>query len=431
MILTTLVRIIAAMATMQQCLAMGTLGAVAAAAGATNTEAASVSTGDFDCAFFVQVRSSRNAQQAASQSEPVFSKGAGEAAYPGDCAKDPLKAMDLGVTMPEEMEVGADAQTASVALTAAEEEVGIEAGQAKDLATIIVLIVVLAVLFVLGGPKHSTDLKKPEKLEETRAVVEQDLQDSRQNLKDLVNFIKNFQDFKDSKDFLGKKANHTELCLCEMPNPIIRLPSVGASYVVPRERVANSSAKLLVFDIPTLPFAGPLCAHLSRPCPWGPWTEIKLTMDVIAASGLPRLLCTRSDTVMPLEEIGGDGVRGFLMDEAAITPCTEDLLADESEEDEAACPWLTIYNAEGIVVAMICRRRNGSIGVQHRDCSAWDMEVDINCRAPSITVSKQGQELSHATSFRDKHLQVDTQAELQSPESVLLLMCTLAVLTFR
>jgi len=229
--------------------------------------------------------------------------------------------------------------------------------------------------------------------------------------------------------------------LLEMPPPMRRLRYIGASYVVPRERVERCTSETLSFDVPTLPCVWPLRAQLSRPEPAAPWARLQLTVDIIAASGLPPLLtCTRTEAMARPEECGGTGGTGSPMNEAAAMPglgawdeARPGEGAEEGEEGEA-CPWLKICNAGGTVVATIRRRRDGNCLVQLQDRTTWDLAAHLEGVAPGITFSKQGQEICQATSLgcgREEHIQVDTQPDVQSPESCVLLVCTIAVLAFR
>lgn len=249
---------------------------------------------------------------------------------------------------------------------------------------------------------------------------------------------------------LAQEAGETS----ELPPPMRRLRYIGASYVVPHARVARCSADFLSFDIPTLPCVWPLRAVLMRPSPQREWAKLQLTVDIIAASGLPPLLtCTRASAMAWPRDCGDCGETGGTGSPSSQGPADAvDEALDSALEDGAAggnaeapedvedgtgggiAPWLKVCNAAGTVVATVARRQDGSCIVQRQDRSVWDIAVHLDADMPWITVSKQGQEIGQATSLgrgREGHLQVDTQPDVQSPESAVLLMCMLAVLAFR
>jgi len=231
------------------------------------------------------------------------------------------------------------------------------------------------------------------------------------------------------------------LQLSELPQPMRRLRYIGASYVIPLARITRCYADFLTFDIPTLPCVWPLRAVLSRPMQKGAWTKLQLTVDIIAASELPPLLtCTRAGKGACPEDCGGTGGTGSPAHESSAGVAEEEIAmhsySEDAGDDGGGCdnmPWLKICNAGGTVVATIMRLQDGSCIVQRQDRSSWDAAVHLDADVPWIAVSKQGQEIGQAASLcrgREEHLQVDTQPDVQSPESALLLMCMLAMLAF-
>jgi len=228
-----------------------------------------------------------------------------------------------------------------------------------------------------------------------------------------------------------------------LPPPMRRLRCIGASYVVPCGHISNCSSAALSFDIPTLPCVWPLRALLSRPSPNSPWASLQLTVDIIAASGLPPLLtCTRVDSQMSDQECGGTGGTGSMSGSGLLGTAGMSLGLHRSSgprahavvEDCLSSPWLKINNAGGAVVATIYRQQDGACMVQRQDRSVWDLLSSLDVDLPWITISKQGHEICQASSLgrgKEENIQVDTQPDVQSRESFVLLMCTLGVLAFQ
>jgi len=237
--------------------------------------------------------------------------------------------------------------------------------------------------------------------------------------------------------------------LLGLPAPVPRLRSVGASYVVPLGCIRSARGTTLSFDIPSLPAAWPLRAVLTRASPLSGWERIDLTVDVIAAAELPPLLsCT---VCAPLGEVhrqcgeatggtGGTAALGGQSDDGTV-PCSQ---------------WLAIRNSGGAILASIMpREKDPARCVLQRQCHdwapPWDVDVRLDEREPLVVVSRLGREIGQATSLgyrtsqppsedsdasdddeeMQQYFQFDTQPETQTPESILLLMCLLATVSFQ
>merc|ERR1719343_1191302 len=205
---------------------------------------------------------------------------------------------------------------------------------------------------------------------------------------------------------------------------------------------------MLSFGIPTVPAVWPLRAVLTRPKPQSAWTKIDLSMDVIAAAELPPLLSCM--VCAPFGEVhhhcsettGGTGGTSALdgQSDEGIVPCSH---------------WLAIRNSGGAILASVMpKEKDPTKCVLQRhshDRVSWDVDMRLDEREPLVVVSQLGQEIGLATSlgyctsrlpsedsdaFEDQeemqqHFQFDTQPETQTPESLLLLMCFLAMVSFQ
>lgn len=250
---------------------------------------------------------------------------------------------------------------------------------------------------------------------------------------------------------LRKQTQGTTSALPDLPAPVPRLRTIGASYVVPFGCIKSATGTTLSFDIPTLPAVWPLRAVLTRATPQSPWSQIDLTVDVIAAAELPPLLsctvCSPSgdDAHQKCSETtGGTGsttAPGSLAD-ADVEPCSQ---------------WLAIRNSGGAILASVMPKEkdptNFTLQRQSHDRMSWDIDVHLEAEEPWVVVSRLGQEIGQATSLGCRrgppqgedsddseaedseeprqHLQIDTQPETQTPESLLLLMCFLAMVSFQ
>jgi hypothetical protein len=246
---------------------------------------------------------------------------------------------------------------------------------------------------------------------------------------------------------LRKQTHGTPSALPDLPAPVPRLRTIGASYVVPIECIKNATGTTLSFDIPTLPAVWPLRAVLTRATPQSAWTKIDLTVDVIAAAELPPLLSCA--VCSPFGEAhqkcsettggtGGTTTPGCQSDEG-IVPCTQ---------------WLAIRNSGGAILASVMPKEKDPtkcvLQRQSHDRVSWDVDIRLDEREPSVVISRFGQEIGQASSLGycksqppsedsdssddeevQQHLQFDTQPETQTPESLLLLMCFLAMVSFQ
>jgi len=235
--------------------------------------------------------------------------------------------------------------------------------------------------------------------------------------------------------------------LPDLPAPVPRLRTIGASYVVPIGCIKNAMGTTLSFDIPTLPAVWPLRAVLTRTTPQSAWTKIDLTVDVIAAAELPPLLscsvCSPSGEAHQKcsETTGGTGGTAILggQSDEGIVPCSQ---------------WLAIRNSGGAILASVMPKDKDPtkcvLQRQSHDRVSWDVDIRLDEREPSVVISRFGQEIGQASSLDNyksqapcedsdssddeevqQHLQFDTQPETQTPESLLLLMTFLAMVSFQ
>jgi len=191
-----------------------------------------------------------------------------------------------------------------------------------------------------------------------------------------------------------------------LPTPAPRLRHIGASYVLPLTQILRcKGATSLSFEVPTLPAAWPLRAILRRDAATGAWTKIDLVVDDMAAADLPPLLsCSTAG-----HEDGNISSRRFV-----------------------------IGNSAGAVIASLVTK-DGRCSLQRHKQATWDIEIHLDDADRWVGVFLQGEKIGQATSFKHgtadpqdaEYIQVDTQAETQSPESAMLLMCFLAVIVFQ
>jgi len=240
----------------------------------------------------------------------------------------------------------------------------------------------------------------------------------------------------------------TPSALPDLPAPVPRLHNIGASYVVPIGCIKNAKGTMLSFDIPTLPAVWPLRAVLTRANPQSAWTKIDLTVDVIAAAELPPLLsCT---VCAPFGEVHQQC--------SETTGGTGGTTALDSQSDIGIAPcghWLAIRNSGGAILASVMPKEKDPtkcvLQRQSQDRVSWDVDMRLDEREPLVVVSQLGQEIGQATSLgyhksqppsedsdasddeeeMQQHFQFDTQPETQTPESLLLLMCFLAMVSFQ
>jgi len=245
----------------------------------------------------------------------------------------------------------------------------------------------------------------------------------------------------------SKQTLGTPSALSDLPTPVPRLHTIGASYVVPIGCIKNARGTTLSFDIPTLPAVWPLRVVLTRATQHSAWTKIELTVDVIAAAEVPPLLsCT---VCAPFGEVhqqcsqttGGTGGTTALdgQSDVGVVPCSH---------------WLAIRNSGGAILASVMPKEKDPtkcvLQRQNKDRVSWDVDMRLDEREPLVVVSQLGQEIGQATSLgyrrsppsedsdasddeeeMQQHFQFDTQPQAQTPESLLLLMTFLAMVSFQ
>eukprot|EP00416_Gambierdiscus_australes_P039287 CAMPEP_0171109348 /NCGR_PEP_ID=MMETSP0766_2-20121228/70726_1 /TAXON_ID=439317 /ORGANISM="Gambierdiscus australes, Strain CAWD 149" /LENGTH=296 /DNA_ID=CAMNT_0011571075 /DNA_START=78 /DNA_END=968 /DNA_ORIENTATION=- len=155
-----------------------------------------------------------------------------------------------------------------------------------------------------------------------------------------------------------------------LPPPVPRLRHIGASYVVPAITRARSGN----LEVSALPALQPLRAALRRE---RQGTRVELTV----------------------------GVESLLW----------------AEKDGA------VVDGEGTAVASISMHHGHAV-CRRSGHASWDIEVHEGTDR-WVGVLQQGEKIAQATSFEQDSgfVQVDTQPEIQSPESAMLLLCCLAV----
>mmetsp|Transcript_21640 Transcript_21640/g.56467 ORF Transcript_21640/g.56467 Transcript_21640/m.56467 type:complete len:450 (+) Transcript_21640:88-1437(+) len=233
--------------------------------------------------------------------------------------------------------------------------------------------------------------------------------------------------------------------LLGLPAPVPRLRSVGASYVVPLGCIRSARGTTLSFDIPSLPAAWPLRAVLTRASPQSGWTKIDLTVDVAAAARVPPLLsCT---VCAPLGEVHQRC--------SETTGGTGGTVPDGQSGDGVAprSQWLAIRSSGGAILASVMPREKDPTGyvLQRQGASLVPWDVRFDGTKPSVVVSQLGWDIGLASSLGQckgqppregsdasddeddvqHHLQFDTWPETQTPESLLLLMCFLAMVSLQ
>jgi len=197
------------------------------------------------------------------------------------------------------------------------------------------------------------------------------------------------------------------------PQP--RLPHCGTSFVVPLACIANSGGtKELSFDITAGSAIWPFHAHLRRSDDHGPWTDLDLTVDIIAATGMPPLFSCKQTNVAASQKRG------------AICGVSLPQQKDFGE-------WLKLCDGSGRVVGTFEIQKDGCCQLLRAGQPSWEMELrpDEDCW---LVIRKNLQELAITMCQRvggKEFLQVDVQPDPESPDSALLLFCTLAMLVLR
>lgn len=222
-----------------------------------------------------------------------------------------------------------------------------------------------------------------------------------------------------------------EQLLPQVPLPSRRLRHIGASFVIPHERIrsCSTSTDVFSFDVPMVPCIWPLHAIFSRKELGSSWEKVELTVDIIKASGLPPLLsCSNSGSYFSegCEGTGGTGGSGVDRKDGSCGSCS----GLESRFE--------ICSGSGVPTASLIVTRDGEGGnygtVLRPDGASWTLEAHLQDSKPSMVVMKGGKEICQATSLgsdeEEDYLQVDTQPDTQSPESAVLLMSLLVMLAF-
>jgi len=224
----------------------------------------------------------------------------------------------------------------------------------------------------------------------------------------------------------------------------------NTSFTVPlgplKQRRAASSEEVL-FDINVVPAVWPLCGCLTQ-APRGnsspgetdydiTWKKFELTVDVIAAAGLPPLLscvCTSSNP------------KGSTCSQSGNP---NNIQSSTGSIDDHIGSWVKIYHGNGILAATISHEERGFCVIE-RWGAAPDGSNDcwyLNSRAgdgdghmvsiarADKTVIGQGVamrrgDLSECEDDSAEYLQVDTILQTRAPESIILLMCICATMAF-
>lgn len=217
------------------------------------------------------------------------------------------------------------------------------------------------------------------------------------------------------------------------PTHAARLNNISATFVVPIKTIGHCRANELIFDIPAVPAACSYHAVFSRSGAEIGWEKIELSsMANLAGNQVsPQLMLTCQRHA----------------DNSAETdfPCAE--AADSSQGQTSECPthedgapWLKIVANDDTVVAVIVRRQDNSVSFWKPGQAQWDIETRLEHGNRGINIFQDGQEIGRATGLdRGRHvatgrmdfLQVDTQLEARSRDAGLLLMCMLAMNTFK
>jgi len=226
----------------------------------------------------------------------------------------------------------------------------------------------------------------------------------------------------------------------QMPKPAPKLDQVGTSFIVPWSKITGCTAGNLNIDVPVLPAVWPLRASFRRAQERDTWARIELTVDIIDAAGLPPLLyCTPLEADMQAdldESTGGTGA-------AEDVSCAGSGERLPSGSQQSA--WLEIRAGTGALAAVVTREAAGRCSVQRPGHPAWDIEMHLASEDYLIAVRRCGQDIglakvytedtseseaeSSCDSDKQRRARIETRVEASSPESVLLLMCMLAILS--
>lgn len=229
-----------------------------------------------------------------------------------------------------------------------------------------------------------------------------------------------------------------------------RLSHVGTSFVVPWSRTHRSKSSSLSVGVAVVPAVWPLRASFSRPATEAVWSKIELTVDVIDAAGLPPLLfCTRfGASPRPSTACtGGTGATGDAPSGGAAD--LEQLVRTASERRS---PWLEVRGGSGSLAAVVVKESVGRCTIQRPGHASLEVEMHLEGTERWIAIRRRGQDVGLATRLsgdklallsaggevgeampsteEEESVQIDTQPDTSSPESVLLLLCMLAMLVF-
>lgn len=235
-------------------------------------------------------------------------------------------------------------------------------------------------------------------------------------------------------DSEADEVSNDVLVLSSAPMPTPRLSHVGTSFVVPVRRVMSCSSRSLSIEVPVSPAVWPLKATFSRSSPEA-WSKIDLTVDIIDAAGLPPLLsCGTPDVFAAAQTDGGSGGTGAPGDEEQIST------GGSGRGDRDA--WLEIRSGAGVLAGCVMAKSDGGYTVQRDGHPTLDIDARLNDADYWIVVYRRGVEVAISTRLAhakfsessgdgiDEYIQIDTQPDTSSPESMLLLMCMLAIMVF-
>lgn len=201
--------------------------------------------------------------------------------------------------------------------------------------------------------------------------------------------------------------------VAETPAPVARLLQTGTSFMVPLSRIVGCSDKQLAFDVPCSSNVWPLSASLSRSDVKHAWTHVQLTVDVLDAAGMPPLLVCHST-----DSTAGTG--------------------KSKNNGDTALGEFTVHDSSGYSVAIAAFGNDYSGAIRRDGKPPWRIERRLDgTHSCSVAISKQSQDIAIGTlsasgesTLSEKFMQVDVQPVAESPESILLLMCMLAMVVF-
>jgi len=203
--------------------------------------------------------------------------------------------------------------------------------------------------------------------------------------------------------------------MCEMtPIIICRLCCVVSCVCVTWDHAASPLGAWVLGRSCREPRPAPACTHLRRSDDHGPWTDLDLTVDIIAATDMPPLFSCKQTNIAASQKRG------------AICGVSLPQQKDFGE-------WLKLCDGSGRVVGTFEIQKDGCCQLLRAGQHSWEMELwpDEDCW---LVIRKNLQELAITMCQRvggKEFLQVDVQPGPESPDSALLLFCTLAMLVLR